>query len=261
MPVLGVKDVDVRLAEYNEQVPLARILQVARHVQISVHTRLKHRDAAELLELRGVGVVVEGAGDEHVESGVGGLAGGFHQVGAGDGAEFRADEYGCAPFLLGLIAVPDPAFNIAALGADQIARPQGDGCELDAVFTMRLLNARRLQVLQNDLGKVELPAKAALRLRNAVDYLVVLVDLEQAVRRDALDGERASYTYLAPVLVGLVVQALKLGAPGDGGVYLLLGGRCGAPTIERGGPWPPATRRPPSPAASPTPPTPCPGRG
>ena len=40
----------------------------------------------------GVGVVVEGAGDQHVEAGVAGLAGGGDQIGAGDGAELRADE-------------------------------------------------------------------------------------------------------------------------------------------------------------------------
>ncbi len=66
-------------------------------MQVGVHARLEHRDAAELVELGGVGVVVEGAGDQHVEAGVAGLAGGGHQVGAGDGAELGADEDGRAP--------------------------------------------------------------------------------------------------------------------------------------------------------------------
>jgi len=39
-----------------------------------------------------VGLVVEGARDEDVEVGIAGLARGDHQVGAGDGAEFWADE-------------------------------------------------------------------------------------------------------------------------------------------------------------------------
>ena len=50
------------------------------------------RDAAELAELGGVGLVAERAGDEHVEVGVGCFAGGGHQVGAGDGSELGSDE-------------------------------------------------------------------------------------------------------------------------------------------------------------------------
>jgi hypothetical protein len=92
-PSLGGQDVDVRLAEDHEEVALAAgVLQVVGHVQVGVHARLEDGDAAELVELGGVGVVVEGAGDEHVEAGVGGLAGGGDQVGAGDGAELGADE-------------------------------------------------------------------------------------------------------------------------------------------------------------------------
>ena len=90
--VLGVEDVDVRLAEDHEQVALAGVLQVLGHVQVGVHAGLEHRDAAELVELGGVGLVVEGAGDQHVEAGVAGLAGGGDQVGARHGAELGADE-------------------------------------------------------------------------------------------------------------------------------------------------------------------------
>ncbi|HLB47715.1 MAG TPA: hypothetical protein VJL59_11975 [Anaerolineales bacterium] len=43
-----------------------------------------------------MGVVVESAGDEHVETGVGGLAGGGYQIRAGDGAELWPDEDGGA---------------------------------------------------------------------------------------------------------------------------------------------------------------------
>jgi hypothetical protein len=80
---LGFEDVDVGLAEDDEQVALAGVLEVFGHVQVGVHAGLEHGDAAELVELGGVRVVVEGAGDEHVEIGIAGLAGGFHQVGAG----------------------------------------------------------------------------------------------------------------------------------------------------------------------------------
>ena len=46
----------------------------------------------ELVEFGGVGVVVEGAGDQHVEAGVARLARGGDEIGARDRAEFRADE-------------------------------------------------------------------------------------------------------------------------------------------------------------------------
>jgi hypothetical protein len=75
------QDVDVGLAEDHEQVALAGVLEVLGHVQVGVHARLQHRDAAELVELGGVGVVVEGAGDQHVEAGVAGFARGGHEVG------------------------------------------------------------------------------------------------------------------------------------------------------------------------------------
>ena len=39
-------------------------------MQVSVHARLEHRDAAELVELVGMRLVVEGAGDQHVEAGI-----------------------------------------------------------------------------------------------------------------------------------------------------------------------------------------------
>jgi hypothetical protein len=54
-------------------------------VEIGIHPCLEHGDAAEFLELGGVGVVIEGAGDEDVKTGVGGPAGRGEQVGAGDG--------------------------------------------------------------------------------------------------------------------------------------------------------------------------------
>ena len=53
-------------------------------MQVGVHPGLEHRDAAELVELRGVGVVVEGAGDQHIEAGIAGLAGGRDEVGPAD---------------------------------------------------------------------------------------------------------------------------------------------------------------------------------
>ena len=68
------------------------VLEVAAHLQVGVHAGFQHRHAAELVELGGMGVVVEGAGDQHVETCVACLARGGDEIGARDGAELRADE-------------------------------------------------------------------------------------------------------------------------------------------------------------------------
>ena len=81
MPSFGRQDRDIRFAEDDEEVALAGVLQVVGHVEIGVHARLEHRDAAQLVELSGVGLVVEGAGDEHVEPGVARFARGGDEVG------------------------------------------------------------------------------------------------------------------------------------------------------------------------------------
>ena len=104
LAAFGFKDVDVRLAENDEQVALAGVLEVVGHVQVSIHARFEYRDAAKFVELGGMSVVVEGAGDEHVETGVASLAGGSDQVGTGNGAEFRADEDGSAFLGAGFLA-------------------------------------------------------------------------------------------------------------------------------------------------------------
>ena len=96
------QDVDVGLAEDDEEVALAGVLQIVGHVQVGVHAGLENGNAAELVEFGGVGVVVEGAGDQHVEVGVAGFAGGGNEIGAGDGAEFGADEDRGAFFDAGL---------------------------------------------------------------------------------------------------------------------------------------------------------------
>ena len=89
---------NVRLTEDDEEVALAGVLEVLGHVQVGVHTGLEHGDAAEFTELGGVRLVVEGAGDQNVEVRIARLARGGHQIGPGDGAEFRADEDGSPEF-------------------------------------------------------------------------------------------------------------------------------------------------------------------
>jgi hypothetical protein len=52
----------------------------------------------------------------------------------------------------------------------------------------------------------------------------VFIDAEDAVRRQALHGERAGDAHLAVILVGAVVEVLELRLRGDGGVDLALAG-------------------------------------
>ena len=94
-----------------------------------------------------MGVVAERAGDEDVESGVAGFAGGGDQIRAGDGAEFGADEDGGA-FLGGgaSIVAFAAAFDVAAFGADEVARPGEERSERDPVLLVGLLDAGGLEV-------------------------------------------------------------------------------------------------------------------
>jgi len=98
LAVAGIEDVDVGFAEDDEQVAFTRVLEVVGHVEVRVHAGLKDGDATELVEFRGMGVVVEGAGDEHVETGVADFASRGDQFGPGYGAEFGAYEDGGALF-------------------------------------------------------------------------------------------------------------------------------------------------------------------
>ena len=158
LAVFSVEDVDVGFAEDDEEVAFAGVLEVVGHVQVGVHARLEDGDAAEFVEFAGVGVVVEGTGDEHVEACVGGLSGGGDQIGAGDGAEFGADENGGAA--LGAAPIRSGGFQIVAVGADQIARPGGQGGEVDLAVLVGLLHSGGFEVFENDLGEVAFLAVA-----------------------------------------------------------------------------------------------------
>jgi hypothetical protein len=61
----GRKDRDVGLPEDHEQVALPGVLEVLGPVQGGVHAGLEYGDPPELGEVRGVGVVVEGARNQH----------------------------------------------------------------------------------------------------------------------------------------------------------------------------------------------------
>ena len=67
-------------------------------MQIGIHARLEYGDTTKLVKFRGVGIEVEGTGNEHTEVGIASLAGSGYQIGAGDGAELRADEDDGAKF-------------------------------------------------------------------------------------------------------------------------------------------------------------------
>ncbi len=77
-------DANVGLAEDHEEIAGAGRLEIATHMQVGVHPRFEHRHAAELVEFGGVGVVVEGAGDQRVEARVASLARGGDEIGARD---------------------------------------------------------------------------------------------------------------------------------------------------------------------------------
>ena len=130
--LVGIR-IDVGLAEDDEQVAFAGVLEVLGHVKVGVHARLEHGNTAELVELRGVRIVIERTGDQHVEGGVASLASGSDEVSALDSSELRADEDGGA--LLGV------AIHVAAFGADEIAGPGRERSESDPVVLVGLLHA------------------------------------------------------------------------------------------------------------------------
>ena len=82
---------------------------------------------------------------------------------------------------------------------------------------MRLLDARRAQVIENHLGEV-----ADFGFGLAVDQFVILVDAQHAMRRQAFYCERSGDAHFGLIFVGLVVEILGIGFGGDGGVDLLL---------------------------------------
>ena len=218
--------VDVRLAEDDEEIAFAGVLEVLGHVQVGVHAGLEHGDAAQLAELRGVRLVVEGAGDEHIEPGIARLARGGDEVGALDGAELGADEDARRAFS------GQSAFQVTAFAADQFAGPRGERGEGDLVLLVRLLHAGGLEVLQDHLGEGLLGSVFGAVFLQGVDQFVVLIHAQHAVRAEALHGEGTGYADLLLVRIGLVVEVFKLGLGGDGGVDLFLPGDACLPPVS-----------------------------
>ena len=187
LTVIHVEDVDVGFAEDDEEVAFAGVLEVAGHVEIGIHARLEDRDPPQLVEIRRVGFVVEGAGDQDVKIGVCSLAGGLHEIGTGDGAELRADKDGGA--LLG--AGVGIALDVDSFGADEVTWPGFDPRERDPVVFVRLLNTGRFKVFEDHPREVLLFAVAELGFGDVVDQFVVLINAQHAVRRQAVHRKRS----------------------------------------------------------------------
>ncbi len=181
-------------------------------MEVGVHARFEYGNAAQLVELGAVRIVVEGARDQDVEIGIAGLTGGKHQVHALHGAEFGADEDGGSLFRF--------ALHIATFGADALAGPGDQRCEHDFVFFVRLLHARGFQIFKNHADEVGGIFAFGGEVR--FQQLVVFIYGERAMRRQALYRERPGYAHLALIFVGLVIEVFVLGFGGDGGVDFLL---------------------------------------
>src|SRR5208282_1039366 len=191
----------VWLTEDDEKVPLARVLQFVGHVQVGVHACLQDRDFAQLVELGGMGIVVEGASDEDIEPSIASLLGGRYQIKARNGAELRTDEDRCAFLCPGLSV----AFGVFALSADKMARPRSNRRKCDLVLLVGLLDSRSFQIFQNHLYKVGLIVFVTTKCPRLLEQFVVFTDRKHTVGREALNRERSGDTDFLVILVRLVV--------------------------------------------------------
>ena len=103
--------------------------------------------------------------------------------------------------------------------------------EFDAVLPVRLLHARRPEVLQDHVGEVRGLAVAELLVGEGGEELVVLVHRQHPVRRQALHREGAGDADARVVGIGLVVEIFVVRLGGDGGVDLLLPGDARLPPL------------------------------
>ena len=190
-------------------------------MQVRVDPRLQHRQRPHPVELGRMGVEVERGGDQQVESRLHRLPRGGGQVGAGDGAIFRADEdRGAARGAIGQrVALALGRLPHRALGADEAAGPGFQRRKDQPVDLVALLHAGALEILQHHLGEVGAlgggsgltPALGCLHL---VEQAVVHVHRGDAVGRQALNRERTGDADAALVLIGLVIKifGVRLGS-------------------------------------------------
>jgi hypothetical protein len=202
-------DLDVGLAEHDEEVASAGAFELARHMQVGVHARLQDRDAPDAVEFGRASIEIEGAGDHQIEPGISRFAGRVHKIRSRHGAEFGTDQDRSATFSRACRRV---AVAIAAFGRDQFSRPRGQRSEGDPVFLVRLLHAGGFEVFEHHLPEI---FSAGLALGKLMDQAVVLIAGDEAVRRQALDRKWASDANARIVRVRLIVEVFELGLGGD----------------------------------------------
>ncbi len=104
--------------------------------------------------------------------------------------------------------------------------------ERDLVFLVRLLHAGGLEVFQDHLRRSPC-SSPSFGFRLAVDQLVVLIDAEHAVRREALDGERPGDADLLACLRRACRRDIRIRPWRRWRRRSPSGGRCAAATIRR----------------------------
>ena len=80
--VVSIEDIDVGFSEDDEEVAGAGVFEFVGHVEIGVHPGFEDGEATEFAKFGGLGVVVEGAGDDDIKSSISGFSGGRDEIGA-----------------------------------------------------------------------------------------------------------------------------------------------------------------------------------
>lgn len=176
-----------------------------------------------------MGVEVEGAGDQYVETRIYRLASGSDNILPAHGTVLRAYQDGGPP--LGTVF----AFDEGTAGADETAWPRRQGLEGDTIVLILLLDTFGLEIVDHDGGKV-LARKVGMRggaiTFSGVEQVnqLVLASRQHTMGRQALYRERTSHPDTSIIRIGSVVQIFDFGARGDAGVNLLLpAGTCVPP--------------------------------
>ena len=139
-------------------------------MEIGVHSGFEDGQAAKLVGIGRLGIVVEGAADQHVETGVASLVRGGDEIGASYRSVLWADKDSGAAFVF--------PFLITAFGTDEVSRPTGEGSEVDLAALIRLLHTSRSQLFKNDSRKV-----VRLRFRSVILNDVIRTYLFNLIRR------------------------------------------------------------------------------
>jgi hypothetical protein len=211
----GGGDVNVGFAEDDEEVSGSGVGQIGGHVEVGVHAGFEDADATELGEFGGVGIVAEGAGDEDIKSGFSSFFGSIDKIDSGDGAKFGADENSRAFFAIGF------TFEVATFSADVFPRPSGEASEVYFAFFVGLLDSSGFEVGEDDFGEVGgFIGRIGFVIR--INQFVVFINGNDAVRREAFDGEGASDADGAFVFVGFVIEVFLIGFGRDRCVNLFL---------------------------------------